>query len=76
MTSVLVPSDQWADDEEAAISTWLYADGDPVQSGAIIAEIMVGKATFELFAPDSGVLRILVAPEIVVAKGQLVGRIV
>jgi pyruvate/2-oxoglutarate dehydrogenase complex dihydrolipoamide acyltransferase (E2) component len=72
---VTIPADLWADDEESVISTWLYADGDTVQAGAIIAEMMVGKATFELFAPASGALQVLIAPEVVVAKGQTVGRI-
>lgn len=75
MTEVTIPTGEWRDDEEAVISTWLYASGEQVQAGAIIAEIMVAKATFELHAPASGALQILVAPEVVVAKGQIVARI-
>lgn len=75
MTDVLIPANEWRDDEEAVISTWLYASGEQVQSGAMIAEIMVAKATFELYAPASGALHIMVAPEAIVAKGQTVARI-
>lgn len=75
MTDVAVPTDLWNDDAEAAISAWLYQDGESVQAGAIIAEIMVEKTTFELHAPAAGVLRIVVPAEASVLKGQLVGRV-
>ncbi|HMO75955.1 MAG TPA: lipoyl domain-containing protein [Sphingopyxis sp.] len=75
MTDVTVPAGLWSADDEAAISAWLYADGDSVPAGAVIAEIMVEKSSFELIAPASGVLRIAVAAEIPVAQGAIVARI-
>jgi len=75
MTEVTVPTGLWDTGDEAAISAWLYADGDAVAAGAVIAEIMVEKSSFELVAPASGTLAILVAAEIPVVQGQTVARI-
>lgn len=74
MTDVLVPADQWTDGE-AAISAWLYADGEAVRAGDVIAELMVEKSSFEVRAPASGRLTILAAAEESVAKGELIARI-
>lgn len=75
MTDITVPAGLWNDGNEAAISAWLYADGDAVAEGAIIAEIMVEKSSFELTAPASGILHISVAAEIPVTAGEVVGSI-
>jgi len=75
MTDIAVPHDLWDDGREAAISVWLYADGDPVEAGAVIAEIMVEKTSYELVAPSTGRLAILVAADEAVAKGQVIGRV-
>lgn len=75
MTDITVPTGLWNDSDEAAISAWLYADGDTVTEGAIIAEIMVEKSSFELTAPVSGTLHIAVAAETPVTAGEIVGRI-
>lgn len=76
MTDVTIPAGLWSADDEAAISAWLYADGDAVAEGAIIAEIMVEKSSFELIAPVSGTLRIEIAAEIPVCAGAVAARIV
>lgn len=75
MTDITVPAGLWSDGDEAAISAWLYADGDAVSEGAVIAEIMVEKSSFELTAPASGTLHIAVAAETPVIAGEIVGRI-
>ena len=74
MTDIVIAENLW-DEGEAAISAWLYQDGDRVAAGAIVAELMVEKSTMEIIAPASGTLRILVAAEEPVAKGQIVARI-
>ena len=76
MTEVRVPDDLWDDDSEGAISAWLYDDGDRVEVGAVIAEVMNEKVASELLAPVSGALAILTAAETPVRKGQVVARIV
>lgn len=75
MTEVRIPDDLWDDDSEGAISAWLYDDGDSVEAGAVIAEIMNEKVVFEIVARTSGALAILTAAEEPVRKGQVVARI-
>jgi pyruvate/2-oxoglutarate dehydrogenase complex dihydrolipoamide acyltransferase (E2) component len=70
-----VPADLWEEDTEAALSAWLYADGDAVHEGDVICELMVEKVTFEVAAPVSGKLRIIVPKEATVARGDLVATI-
>jgi pyruvate/2-oxoglutarate dehydrogenase complex dihydrolipoamide acyltransferase (E2) component len=76
MTAVKIPDDLWDDDSEGAISAWLYDDGDRVEKGSVIAEVMNEKVASELVAPASGALAILSPAEEPVRKGQLVARIV
>lgn len=76
MTDVTIPTGLWSADDEAAISAWLYADGDAVAEGAIIAEIMVEKSSYELIAAATGTLQILIAAEVPVHAGAVAARIV
>ena len=73
---VLIPDDFWDDEAQGSISSWLFADGDRVEAGDLIAEVMYEKSTNELRAPASGALRVIVLPEQPVTKGQLVAQIV
>jgi pyruvate/2-oxoglutarate dehydrogenase complex dihydrolipoamide acyltransferase (E2) component len=72
---ITIPVGHWRDEDSAVISSWLYNDGDVVQTGAVVAEIMVEKASFEIVAPGSGTLRIGVGEEIEVQQGDVVGHI-
>ncbi|ASK87052.1 lipoyl domain-containing protein [Sphingorhabdus sp. SMR4y] len=75
MSDIVVPQGQWEADQEAALSNWLYGDGETVQEGVTVAEIMVEKTSFEIPAPTSGTLAITVAEDEVVVPGQVVGSI-
>lgn len=75
MTDVSIPAGLWNESDEAAISAWLYSDGDAVSEGSVIAEIMVEKSSFELVAPASGTLHILVGAEVPVRAGEVAARI-
>lgn len=76
MTEVRVPLDLWGeDDKTASIVVWLYPDGATVHEGELIAEILVEKTTLELYAPATGALRISIAPEVAIDRGQLVASI-
>jgi pyruvate/2-oxoglutarate dehydrogenase complex dihydrolipoamide acyltransferase (E2) component len=75
MTDICVPANLWDDGRDAAMSVWLYGEGDQVEAGSVIAEIMVEKTSYELLAPAAGRLGILVPADEIVAKGQVVGRI-
>lgn len=74
-TSIEIPSDLLADDQEGVVTLWLYNDGAHVTKGAVIAEIMVEKAQMEVLAPEEGVLRIMVPAEGVICKGAKIGEI-
>lgn len=43
--------------EEGRLATWLKNEGDPVKEGDVLAEVETDKATMELVARGSGVLR-------------------
>jgi pyruvate dehydrogenase E2 component (dihydrolipoamide acetyltransferase) len=48
---------------EGAVARWRKREGEPVQRGEVIAEIETDKATVELEAFSSGVLRKILLPE-------------
>ncbi|MEZ5707937.1 MAG: lipoyl domain-containing protein [Blastomonas sp.] len=75
MTDITIPDGLWEDGAEAALSTWFYADGDHVAAGAVVAEIMVEKTSYEIQSPAGGTLHIAIAEEQMVAPGQCIGRI-
>ncbi|HMP99571.1 MAG TPA: 2-oxoglutarate dehydrogenase complex dihydrolipoyllysine-residue succinyltransferase, partial [Cyclobacteriaceae bacterium] len=60
---------------EVTISTWLKKDGDTVAQDEIIAEVESDKATFELPAEASGVLRIVAKEKETLPIGGLICRI-
>lgn len=75
MNDLVVPAGMWDESDTAVLSTWLYRDGEAVVAGAVVAEIMVSKSSFDLAARVSGVLRIAVADESEVRPGQVVGTV-
>lgn len=48
---------------EGTIAKWVKKEGDPVKRGEIIAEIETDKATIEMEADASGILRKIIVPE-------------
>lgn len=75
MIDVTVPEHFWDDDSEGVVSAWLFVDGERVDAGAPLAEIMYEKASMELLAPASGVLRIVVPAETAIKRGQIIATI-
>jgi pyruvate/2-oxoglutarate dehydrogenase complex dihydrolipoamide acyltransferase (E2) component len=51
-----------AEATEGRVSSWLKSAGDPVTEGEAIGEIETDKATLDLEAPATGVLREIVVP--------------
>lgn len=72
---VMVPTDQWSDDAEAVVTLWFASEGATVREGALIAEIMVGKAQLEIRAPADGMLEIVVPIDGICRKGDIIARI-
>jgi 2-oxoglutarate dehydrogenase E2 component (dihydrolipoamide succinyltransferase) len=60
---------------EVTISTWLKKDGDLVKLDEVIAEVESDKATFELPAEATGVLRIVAKEKETLPIGGLICRI-
>src|ERR1700730_9583562 len=60
--NVLMPS-LFAGMEEATLSRWIKKPGDEVAKGEALAEIESDKASFELEAPEDGILRELVVAD-------------
>jgi pyruvate dehydrogenase E1 component beta subunit len=48
--------------ESGKLAKWLKAEGDPVRSGDVVAEIETDKATMEVEAVDEGVLARILVP--------------
>lgn len=74
-TPILIPATLWDDDSPGVISTWLFEDGDTVTEGAVVAELMNEKVSFEITAPAAGRLSIEVPAEAEVALGQRIGAV-
>ena len=60
---------------EVTISTWLKKDGDLVKQDEILAEVESDKATFELPAEATGILRIVAKEKETLPIGGLICRI-
>ncbi len=60
---------------EVTIGSWMKNDGDAVQMDEVIAELESDKATFELTAPEAGVLKILKQAGETVPVGEAVCEI-
>lgn len=60
---------------EVTISTWLKKDGDLVRIDEVIAEVESDKATFELPAEATGILRIVAQEKTTLPIGGLICRI-
>ncbi|AXS39831.1 biotin/lipoyl-containing protein [Breoghania sp. L-A4] len=77
MSEVRIPDGLWDTGRipEAIVANWFYADGSDVTEGATIAEVMAEKTSYDIGAPDSGRLTILVPKDGVVTPGTVIGRI-
>jgi len=75
MTDVIIPADLWDEDIEGAVSVWFFENGDSVSEGDTLCEVMAEKASFEIVAPASGTLSLLVEAEQPASKGDVIARI-
>lgn len=75
MAEVIVPPDLWEEDIQGVLLTWLFDEGDEVDTGDMLAEVMVDKAQFEIPSPSSGKLRILKAVDDPIDRGDVIGEI-
>ena len=75
MTPVLLP-DLGIRDEPVRVSCWLVEPGETVEAGDRIVEVFVQGVTFDIAAPESGVVtRIETSLDAVVGPGDVLGWI-
>ena len=69
--------EKWAENlDEATVSRWLVEEGDDVEAGDALCEIITDKATFEYEAESNGVLRrIYASPRSTVPVGYIIAFI-
>ncbi len=48
---------------EGTVGRWLKSEGERVEKGEPLVELITSKATFEVESPEGGVLRCVLAPE-------------
>ena len=72
---VKVDPDLWNEGQEGVLVTWLFQTGSTVESGAVIAEVMLEKVEMEVVAPATGKLTVLVEADGVVAADTVIGKI-
>ena len=75
MIDIIVPADLWDDGTPAVLSTWFFSDGETVSQGAVVAEVMREKSSYEILAPAGGTLTRKVAEETEVDLGSAIGAI-
>lgn len=75
MIPVVVPPDLWEGDVEGAVSAWLFAEGDAVREGDLIAEVMVEKTSYDVTAPADGMLQIRIPAETPFKRGAIIAAI-
>ncbi|WP_366555153.1 biotin/lipoyl-containing protein [Aquibaculum sediminis] len=77
MTDIAVPEDLWDANKipEGIVANWFYSDGAEVPQGATVAELMVEKSSFDITAPATGTLRIVVPKDGTVRPGSVIARL-
>ena len=60
---------------EGVLSTWFVAEGDRVDGGQLLGEVMVDKVSGEVVAPAGGQVHLLVAEEEAARQGDVIARI-
>jgi pyruvate/2-oxoglutarate dehydrogenase complex dihydrolipoamide acyltransferase (E2) component len=74
-TEILVPEGMAQQDTEIVLANWLVDEGEYVDEGDPICELMVTKVTIEVAAPTAGRLEQRASVEDVVTIGALLGVI-
>lgn len=74
-TEIRVPDGMAGEDTEIVLANWLVDEGEHVDEGDVICELMVTKVTFEVAAPATGCIEQRATAEDVVAVGALLGVI-
>jgi len=60
---------------EVVISTWLVDDGDAIEEGMAICEIMAEKAQMEFISSVNGVIKLIAAIEQPLTVGDVIATV-
>ncbi|NJE26574.1 dihydrolipoyllysine succinyltransferase [Thermococcus sp. MV5] len=63
------------EDKKGVVNQWYKKDGDVVEEGEEIAEVMIEKVVVIVKAPASGKLKILVPENEEVSQGQVIALV-
>lgn len=72
---IRVPEGMTEEDAEIVLANWLVDEGEQVDEGDVVCELMVTKVTLEVAAPAAGRIEQRAAVEDIVAVGALLGVI-
>ncbi len=74
---LLITIEKWAENlDEATVSEWLKAEGDAIEAGEPLCEIITDKATFQYEPEEGGVVhRLYAAPKSTVPVGYAIAFI-
>jgi pyruvate/2-oxoglutarate dehydrogenase complex dihydrolipoamide acyltransferase (E2) component len=75
VSEIQIPHDLWEEDIEGVVLSWLLDEGDEVEEGDAVAEIMVEKIQYEVLSPAAGILKPLKQPDDPVAKGDVIAEL-
>ncbi|ALG91545.1 MULTISPECIES: lipoyl domain-containing protein [Actibacterium] len=77
MADILIPAGLWDTDlnPEGIVANWFFGEGAAVAKGDVVAEIMVEKSTFDIEAPEAGVLHRVIPKDGVVRPGVAIGTV-
>ena len=74
MVDIIVPNEVLENDD-CVVQEWWFDDGEIVEEGIVIVDIMVAKVSIEVPAPSSGRLTILLQAEEEIGESGLIGKI-
>lgn len=74
MVDIIVPNEVLENDD-CVVQEWWFDDGEIVEEGIVIVDVMVAKVSIEVPAPASGRLTILLQAEEEIGESGLIGKI-
>ena len=72
---IVISEDVCEADSEVVITTWLVEDGDVVEKGMPICELMAEKAQMEFDAPCAGTIKFIAELEKPLSPGDVIAEI-
>ena len=62
-------------DAEGVLATWFVSDGDQVESGQLLGEVMVEKTSGDVLAPMAGQVHLMISEDQATRQGDVIARI-